>query len=215
MFQVSIATEQSLKVVFRLTGLCWAICGFELTIFQYRLCHQSLVKICGNRFQSNLNTNTIFIQENEFENDICKMAAILSQPHCVKAQKLPLCHYISCMSILQACWHMHFYVLFICQYVDMHHCSCLSIHQNWHLYINILTHLGWILFIPLTQWSCWEVYWFHPIRPSLPPSVYLSCLPCPLCGSLPSSRSYSYVAEIQPMRAQCVAYHFHIPFLIG
>ena len=29
---------------------------------------------------------------------------------------------------------------------------------------------GWILFIPPTQQSCWGVYWFHSVRPSICPS---------------------------------------------
>ena len=37
----------------------------------------------GNKFQGNLNQNTtIFIQENQYENVICKMMAILSMPPC-------------------------------------------------------------------------------------------------------------------------------------
>ena len=31
---------------------------------------------------------TIFIQENEFENDVCKMSAILSRPQYVKFEKV-------------------------------------------------------------------------------------------------------------------------------
>ena len=39
-----------------------------------------------NKFQWNFNQNSyIFIQENPFENIVCKMAAILSRPQCVKA----------------------------------------------------------------------------------------------------------------------------------
>ena len=38
----------------------------------------------GNKFQWNLNRNLcIFIQENAFENIVCKIAAILSLPQCV------------------------------------------------------------------------------------------------------------------------------------
>ena len=38
-----------------------------------------------NKLQWNVNWNSyIFIQENAFENVVCKMAAILSQPQCVK-----------------------------------------------------------------------------------------------------------------------------------
>ena len=42
-----------------------------------------------NTSQWNLNRNSyIFIQENAFENVICEMAAILSQPQCVKLDQL-------------------------------------------------------------------------------------------------------------------------------
>ena len=167
------ATEQSLWVVFWLTffflithwGLVMQCVGklchpwFRYWLVAYSAPNHHLNQ-CWCMFKTgplksfHLNFNqmsTVFIQENEFEDVVCKVAAILYQPQCVNTQKLPLCHYISCMSILQACWHMHFYVLFICQYVDMHHCSYLSIHQNWHLHINILTHHGGILFIPHTK----------------------------------------------------------------
>ena len=40
---------------------------------------------CRNKLQWNLQQNShIFIQENAFENIVCKMAAILSQPQCIK-----------------------------------------------------------------------------------------------------------------------------------
>ena len=42
-----------------------------------------VIWIIANKFQWNLEQNkTISIQENEFENYVCKMATILSQPHC-------------------------------------------------------------------------------------------------------------------------------------
>ena len=42
-----------------------------------------------NKFQWNFNRNSyIFIQENEFENVICEMAAILSRPQCVNLEWL-------------------------------------------------------------------------------------------------------------------------------
>ena len=42
----------------------------------------------GNKLQWNMNKDTIiFIKENAFENDVCKMAAILSGPHCGKQPK--------------------------------------------------------------------------------------------------------------------------------
>ena len=41
-----------------------------------------------NKLQWNFNRNSnIFIQENAFESVISEMAAILSRPHCVKANK--------------------------------------------------------------------------------------------------------------------------------
>ena len=50
----------------------------------------------SNKLHWNLNQNSyIFIQENAFENVICKMAAILSRPYCVnsvvEALELPVC----------------------------------------------------------------------------------------------------------------------------
>ena len=38
------------------------------------------------------------------------------------------------------------------------------------------------LIIPPTQWSCWGVYWFHSVRPSVRLSVRPSRIPCPLCS---------------------------------
>ena len=53
-----------------------------------------VVSIFRNKSLWNWNKNaTVFFQENTFENDICKMSAILSQPQCVKgipcAQRSP------------------------------------------------------------------------------------------------------------------------------
>ena len=46
------------------------------------------------------------------------------------------------------------------------------------------------------------VYWCHPVHPSVRPSH----IPSPLCGSLPISWLYSYVAQIQAMMGRCVVY---------
>ena len=34
-----------------------------------------------------------------------------------------------------------------------------------------------------TQQSCWGVYWFHSVRPSVLLSIHLSQIPCPLCST--------------------------------
>ena len=51
-----------------------------------------------------------------------------------------------------------------------------------HLYIEMAHQF----IIPPEQRSCWGVYWFHSVPPSVCPYVRLSvrpsCLPCPLCN---------------------------------
>ena len=43
----------------------------------------------GNKLQWNFNRNSnIFVQENSFENVVCKMAPILSLPQCVNKQNI-------------------------------------------------------------------------------------------------------------------------------
>ena len=48
--------------------------------------------------------------------------------------------------------------------------------------------------IPTEQQSCWGVYWFHSVRPSVWPSVRLSRLPCPLCNIYSSGWILSILA---------------------
>ena len=51
------------------------------------------ILLIGNKFQWNLDNNMkIFIQENAFENGVCKMAAILYQPQCVTAADILATH---------------------------------------------------------------------------------------------------------------------------
>ena len=58
----------------------------------------------GNKFQWNLNQNQyIFIQENAFESVVCEMAAILSQPQCVKLS-IMCCHIPHMLSWLVLFW---------------------------------------------------------------------------------------------------------------
>ena len=47
-----------------------------------------------------------------------------------------------------------------------------------------------MVIIPSEQWSCWGVYWFHSVRPS----VRLSRLPCPLCNIYSSGWILSILA---------------------
>ena len=56
----------------------------------------------------------------------------------------------------------------------------------------------YMVVIPPEQRSCWWVYWFHPVRPSVCPSVRLSVrpsrLPCPLCNIYSSGWILSILA---------------------
>ena len=56
-----------------------------------------------DKFQLNLKQNSyIFIQENAFENVICEMASILSQPQCVKVWFPPArCPPLTCVSVFR------------------------------------------------------------------------------------------------------------------
>ena len=47
-------------------------------------------KTLGNKFQIGNQNTTIFIQENWFENVVCKMAAILFRPQCVGSTHFPV-----------------------------------------------------------------------------------------------------------------------------
>ena len=59
---------------------CWAIISTSADLLK--------IGTHGNKVQSNWNQNTnIFIEENEFENVVCKVQAILFWPQCVTSQK--------------------------------------------------------------------------------------------------------------------------------
>ena len=58
---------------------------------------------------------------------------------------------------------------------------------------NHIGHLHGMLFIPPTQRSCWGVYWFHSVRPSVCPSVRQSVRP-PVC---PAFRVRSVASTVQ------------------
>ena len=67
---------------------------------------------------------------------------------------------------------------------------------------NLLTHISvtwpqWvkmILIILPEQRSCWGVYWFQSVRPSVRPSARLSRLPCPPCNIYSSGWILSILA---------------------
>ena len=66
-----------------------------------------------NELQWNFNQiSYIFIQENAFEKVICKMAAILSQPRCVKLEettgwKPAVMESVTCDQLLLSGWDLH------------------------------------------------------------------------------------------------------------
>ena len=61
-------------------------------------------------------------------------------------------------------------------------CLNLQIVTKWFTKSEVALMRCPIVIIPLAQRSCWGVYWFHSVRPSVRPSH----MPCPLCIS------YSY-----------------------
>ena len=56
--------------------------------------------------------------------------------------------------------------------------------SQWFFIKNGLTFL--VIIIPPTQRSCWGVYWFHSVRPSVRLSVRPSRIPRPLCSAYSS-----------------------------
>ena len=61
-------------------------------------------------------------------------------------------------------------------------------------YIGLVPNRQQVIIIPPEQRSCWGVYWFHSIRPSVRLSVRLSRLPCPLCNIYSSGWIISILA---------------------
>ena len=71
------------------------------------------------------------------------------------------------------------------------------------------------LIIPPAQQSCWGVYWFHLVRPSVRPSVRPasvprpSCIPCPLCSAYSSGWiHFIFVHHIKQLQKVCHMYSF-------
>ena len=60
--------------------------------------------------------------------------------------------------------------------------------QWFKLYVMVM------VIIPPEQRSCWGVYWFHSVRPSIRLSVRPSRLPCPLCNIYSSGWILSILA---------------------
>ena len=64
---------------------------------------------------------------------------------------------------------------------------CMTLLKGWQRHQSWLTEsFAWFnIVIPPAQRSCWGVYWFHSVRPSVCPSVRPSVrpsrMPCPLC----------------------------------
>ena len=87
--------------------------------------------ILRNKSQWNINRNShIFIQENAFENVICKMSAIVSRPHCVK---LDLCSIMTdmcfCFMVCKSlCANLH--NTFQKRCYDLRHINTLRPRQN-------------------------------------------------------------------------------------
>ena len=153
---------------------------------------------------TNFSEISIAIETFSFKKMHLKISSAKWRPFCLGFNVL-ICSREWCVSTLCEC-HMSimdqqldclFNTRLTSKNISMH----LIAYDDWFGFMPIV--------IPLAQRSCWGVYWFHYVCPSVSPSVRPSRIPCPLCSTYNSGWiHFIFLHLIKQLQKVCRVYIF-------
>ena len=81
---------------------------------------------------------------------------------------------------------------------------CPSCHLSFHRSLNNHRFPDDNFIIPSAQWSCWGLYWFHSVRPSVRLSIPPSHIQCLLCSANSSNWiHYTFIHLMKQLQKVC------------